>query len=190
ERLPLDVLHRDERTAVFLTHVEDPHDVRVGEPRRQPGLAEKAPLEVLVPGKVLGQPLQRHRPVELDVVREVDRSHRAVPERTNELVAPGDACRGAHPSYPWSWPLSWPGGFGFDFGSSGGLGFSGGAGLVTTGVHVMWRTSEPTPMASGERRRRGSLCSFAITSARSEFARRSARQSLPPDATVAMADAC
>ena len=44
ERPPLHVLHRDEGTAVVLADVEDAHDVRVREPRRQACLAEKAPL--------------------------------------------------------------------------------------------------------------------------------------------------
>ena len=100
ERLPLDVLHRDERTAVVLTDVEDAHDVRVREPSRQTCLTEKAPPKILVAREVLGEPLQRHRPVELDVVSEVDGCHRAVTQRTNELIAAHDTRCGVHLSSP------------------------------------------------------------------------------------------
>ena len=96
ERLSLDVLHRDERPSAVLAHIEDAHDVRVREPRRQACLAQEAPPQLLVPGEVLGEPLQRHRAVELDVMSEIDRRHRSVPERTDELVAAGNARHRAH----------------------------------------------------------------------------------------------
>ena len=70
------------------------------------GLTEEAAPQLLVPGQVLGEPLQRDRPVELDVVREVDGRHRAVAQRPDELVAARDARHGAHRSFP-SPPCPW-----------------------------------------------------------------------------------
>ena len=99
ERLPLDVLHCDEGTALVLADVEDPHDVGMRQPRRETGLADEAPPQVLVPSEVLRQPLERHGPVELDVLGEVDGGHRAVAERPDELVAAGDE-RHAHGWFP------------------------------------------------------------------------------------------
>ena len=191
ERPPLHVLHRDEGTAVVLADVEDAHDVRVREPRRQACLAEKAPLQVLVPGEVLREPLQRHRPVELDVVREVDRGHRPMPQRADELVTSCDARQGTHWSFPpppWPWWPWWScscGSFGLGF--SGGVGFLGG--VCTTGVHLMRSARAFTEVRSGGRRRDGSLSFDATTSARRAFASCSARQLLPAAAAAAIPDA-
>ena len=96
ERLALHVLHRDEGTAVILAHVEDAHDVRVREPRGQAGLTNEAPPQVIVPGEVLGQPLECDRPIELDVVHEIDGRHRPVTQRPS-----------AHPSFPCLSPGLW-----------------------------------------------------------------------------------
>jgi hypothetical protein len=106
--LPLDVLHRDERTAFVLPDAEDADDVRVREPCRQAGLTEKPPPQVLVAREVLGEPLERHRPVELDVAGEVDGRHRSVTQRTHELVAAQHARRRAHRWSPFSPPCPWP----------------------------------------------------------------------------------
>ena len=73
--------------------VVDADHVRVREPRCEPGLAQEALAEVGVAGEVLGQQLDRHRPVQLLVLREVDRRHAAVPERSLEPVA-ADQARG------------------------------------------------------------------------------------------------
>ena len=97
ERLAVDVLHRDEGASVVGADIEDAHDVRVGEPSRQARLTDEAAPQVLVAREVLGEPLQRHRPVELDVVSEVDGRHRSVAERTDELVASRHARCHAHP---------------------------------------------------------------------------------------------
>ena len=87
ERLAVDVLHRDERAAVVLADVVDAHDVRVREPRGEACLAQEARAQLVVAREVLGEALQRDGTVELDVAREVDDRHRAVPERALELVA-------------------------------------------------------------------------------------------------------
>src|SRR5262249_19700701 len=132
ERLSLDVLHRDEGTSLVLADVEDPHHVRMRQPRGEPRLADEAPPQFLVPREVLREALQRHRPLELDVLGEVDGGHRAVAERPHELVAASDERGGAHPWsppsppwLPWSW---WWGGGGF----LGGFGPLSGPGVTVT----------------------------------------------------------
>ena len=64
ERLAVDVLHHDERPPVVgLARVVDADDVRVREPRREPGLAQEALAEGRVAREVLGEQLDRHRAV-------------------------------------------------------------------------------------------------------------------------------
>ena len=177
ERLPFDVLHRDEGTAVVLADVEDAHDVRVREPRCQTCLSEEAPPQVLVPRKVFGEPLQRHGPLEFGVVSQIDRRHGAMAERTDELVASCDTRYGAHRSVV---PLvaAWLvvtvsvvrlGGLRLRL-----LGLR-----LDTGVHVMRSASLFTPMRTGERRRYGSLSCDATTSSRRDFASCNAWQLVP-----------
>src|SRR6185437_17068986 len=166
-------------------------DVRVRESGREARLAEEAPPQILVPGEVLGEPLQRHRTVELGVVSEVHGRHRSVAERADELVAARHAGHGAHwsfpppspppPRCPWSsWWSCFPGGLGF--------GFWGTVTMVVT-VQVRPSASLSTPMTSGERRRGGSLCSAARTWSRRESARCIARQLSPAEAAAAICDA-
>ena len=101
ERLAVYVLHDDVRAAVVLARVVDADDVRVGEPRRELGLTDEPPPELIVAREVLRQQLDRHRPLELGVAPEVDRGHAAVPERPLDPVPASDR-RGTHPGdfYP------------------------------------------------------------------------------------------
>jgi hypothetical protein len=78
----------------------------VREPSGQARLAKEAPPKVLLASQILGEALQGHRPVELEVSGEVDGGHCPMSQRTDELVPAGDACRRAHPSPPWPWPWS------------------------------------------------------------------------------------
>ena len=75
EGLAFDVLHDDVRNAVLRACVVDGDDVGVREPRREPRLPQKTLLVLLVRGEILGEPLDRDWPVELGVVRELDRRH-------------------------------------------------------------------------------------------------------------------
>jgi hypothetical protein len=56
DRLPLDVLHDDVREPVFLADVVDGNEVRVREPRGNPGLPEETLRENVVGGEGRGEP--------------------------------------------------------------------------------------------------------------------------------------
>ena len=91
-RRALDVLH-DDVVAVarlVLARVEDLHDVRVLEPGGGERLAAEAGDEGLVLGQVLGQQLDRHRPLEHLVGGQEDGGHAAGAEAALEPVAAGD----------------------------------------------------------------------------------------------------
>src|SRR4029079_10692436 len=131
---------------------EDAHDVRMREARGEPSFAEEAGAQVLVAGEILGETLQGDRPLELDVVREVDDGHRTVPERPLDLVPARDERRPQSPPSPlacfplWPWPC-------------------GGGGAGAGGVQALCDTSSLTPPVSGSRKRGGTRCAFtaAIT---------------------------
>ncbi len=86
EAFPVDVLHDDEVDAAGGGDVVDGDDVRVGERRRGPGLAEKTPPPDGVLGLLLRQELQRHEPVQEDVPRLVDDAHAPRAQLLDDLV--------------------------------------------------------------------------------------------------------
>ena len=93
------VLHHDEEAAASFTRVVDPHDVRVGQPAREPGLAKETRANALVGSELLGEDLDRHRPLQLLVAREIDHSHRATSECVLDPVpAVGDCLVQSWPS--------------------------------------------------------------------------------------------
>jgi hypothetical protein len=87
ERLAVDVHHHDEQPLEVLAGVEDLHDVRVVKPRSDARLPQEACAVRRLDGEVVGQRLERHRPVEDGVAREVDRGHPAGAEPAVERVA-------------------------------------------------------------------------------------------------------
>ena len=98
------VLHHDVRPPVLrFTGVVDADHVRVREPRRQPRLAQEPLAEGGVAGQVFGEQLERYRPMQLLVLREVDGRHAAVAERALEPVAAALHSGLAQPSpcFPW-----------------------------------------------------------------------------------------
>ena len=86
ERDAFHVFHDDVRPSVRLAAVVDAHDVRVREPRREAGLAQKPSPELDVRGEVLSQHLDRHVSVELAVARPVDDGHPAGPQLLEDRV--------------------------------------------------------------------------------------------------------
>ena len=100
DRLAVDELHHDVRPALVLARVEDPDDVRVRQPRREPGLAQEPGAELRVAPEVLGEQLDGDRPVQLLVVGAEDGGHAAVTERPPEPVPARDEPRG-------QWPFLW-----------------------------------------------------------------------------------
>ena len=91
EGTAVDVLHDDVRRAVVLARVVDLDDVGVGEPGGEARLTDEAVAEDRVVGEVAGEHLDRHRPLELVVPREVDDGHAAAAEDVCDAVAP--ACK-------------------------------------------------------------------------------------------------
>jgi len=86
ERLPLEELHDE----VVVPHVEDAHDVGVGEGARELRLAAEAPDQVL--GRlrvhvVRAEGLDRHGPPYQRVEPFVHASHGAVADQSDDLVA-------------------------------------------------------------------------------------------------------
>jgi len=90
ERAALHVLHHDVEAPLAVPDVIDLDDVRVHEPGREPRLAQEAVAKRLVPGEVLGQHLERDRPVELPISGEIDGCHAAAAERPLDQKALGD----------------------------------------------------------------------------------------------------
>ena len=84
EAATVDVLHHDERPAVDLAEVEDLHDRRVVESRRESRLAAKA-LDIR-PARV-AEELDRDRPVEVVLVPEVHRPRAAASDPAHHAVA-------------------------------------------------------------------------------------------------------
>jgi len=69
------------------------------EARGEPALAEEARAQLGVAGEVLREALERDRPVELLVDRQIDDRHRAVPERPLDAIPPCQE-RSGQPSPP------------------------------------------------------------------------------------------
>ncbi len=82
----LDLTHGDEQEAVGLACVVDRDDVGVVDARRDPRLAQEALAEAVVLAELDGEDLQRHRPVEADVLGEVDDRHAAARKQRLEPV--------------------------------------------------------------------------------------------------------
>jgi hypothetical protein len=94
ERLPVDVLHRQEVIVAVLAEVERPHDIAVRHAARELYLGAE-PLEH--PGQIgelAAQQLQRYDLVELGVARAVHAPHAAGADQPEYLVAAGEQARG------------------------------------------------------------------------------------------------
>ena len=72
QRLALDELGHDVGAAVQLAEVVHDHDVGVVQARRGPRFLTEASDPVTVGGELRREDLERHRPVELRVVGEID----------------------------------------------------------------------------------------------------------------------
>src|SRR5207244_13419961 len=83
-----DVLHADVRPPTLVADVEDLDDVGMAKASRDLSLTQEAQAKAGIAGEVVGEELDRDRPVELAVVCELDERHPAVPERPLEPVAP------------------------------------------------------------------------------------------------------
>ena len=83
----VDEAHRDVQLAGDLAGVVDGDDVRVVDRGGQPRLAQEALAEALVLGELGGEDLQRHRPLECEVVGAVDDAHPAAADQRFQPVA-------------------------------------------------------------------------------------------------------
>jgi len=81
ERLAGDILHREVQPAGFLPDEVDVADVRVGDPGLRPRLADHALATHRIAGDRGGQHLDRDRPLEREIGREVDLAHASGAER-------------------------------------------------------------------------------------------------------------
>ena len=87
--LAVDVLHGDEVRAALVAEVEDLRDVRVVQPRRDPGLVQEHLHELLVLGEVRQDPLHHQlllEALEADLARQMDLGHPAHGELPDQLV--------------------------------------------------------------------------------------------------------
>src|SRR5262249_18156104 len=86
QSLALEQLHRDERPALVLVHVEDRADVRVLERGGGPRFAAQ-PLEGLgVTPELVRQELERDAAAELQVLGLVDDAHAAAAQRREDAI--------------------------------------------------------------------------------------------------------
>ncbi|HEY7622891.1 MAG TPA: hypothetical protein VH834_24165 [Solirubrobacteraceae bacterium] len=84
---PLHVAHRDVQPALGLAGLEDRHDPRVVDRRRQPRLGQESLAKALVIGQLRRQELQRHPPPEPQILSAVDGAHTAAPDQRLQPVA-------------------------------------------------------------------------------------------------------
>ena len=87
ERLPLDILHRDEEQAVGLGDFIDRADVRMVEGRGGPRFANEPRARVRVGRRLGGEQFERDVPAQLRIVGQVDFAHAACAEPRADLVA-------------------------------------------------------------------------------------------------------
>ena len=100
ERLALHQLHRQEVLLAVVADLDDAHDVRVIEQRRQPRLVEEHADELPVRRQVREDPLDdQQRPVagQLARQRQIDLRHPAGREASDDLKAPETLDRVVHP---------------------------------------------------------------------------------------------
>ena len=90
QRLTPDVGHDEEDQVVVLFDRVNRDDVGVGEPRREPGLAQEAVLEAGLRGEVRREQFERDRPVEAHVTREKHDAQPAPAQLALQGVLPGD----------------------------------------------------------------------------------------------------
>jgi hypothetical protein len=81
------VAHRQEQHAVALADTVDRDDVRMLERSRQARLAQEALAEALVARELGQEDLQRHAPLERDVLGRVHRARRALTDQRLDPVA-------------------------------------------------------------------------------------------------------
>ena len=87
ERLPLDVLHHDERPPVRRgADVVDRADAGMVERGRGPRLLDETAFRRGVAGTARRHELDRHGPIEIQVLREEHLAHAARAERADDLV--------------------------------------------------------------------------------------------------------
>ncbi len=82
---PLDVPHGDVELPVYFAGVVDRNDCRMVDRGRELGLPKKALAEVGVAGELGREELQRHPPLEPEILREVDDAH---PSSAEERLDP------------------------------------------------------------------------------------------------------
>jgi hypothetical protein len=83
----LDVFHREEDHVVLLARRIDRDDVRVLEARRELGLEQEPAPEAVVLRELGREHLDRRPAAQVDILGEVDRAHRPVPEEPLEAEA-------------------------------------------------------------------------------------------------------
>ena len=88
ERLSIEQLLNDVRNPLVTPDVVDGDDVRVAQRAGRSRLHLEAALPVLVPGPLLGQPLDRHVARQPRVTGTVDVAHSAAADRRHDLVGP------------------------------------------------------------------------------------------------------
>ena len=80
ETLAFDEAHREREHAVAVLDGVNGDDVRMRERRRGSGLAEEPLAERAIAGELRWEHLERDRPVELEIAREIDGAHAAATE--------------------------------------------------------------------------------------------------------------
>jgi hypothetical protein len=84
KRLSLHIRHREEYEVVYLVHRVDRYDVRVGELRGRLSLTKEAIPQVGLCGVFRRKELERHRPVESNLVRQIHDAHATAAELLNK----------------------------------------------------------------------------------------------------------
>jgi hypothetical protein len=82
----LDVPHPDVQQAIDLAGLEDRHDARVIDRRRQARLRQETLAKAVVLRQLRRQELQRHPPTEPQILRTVDGTHAAAPDQRLQPV--------------------------------------------------------------------------------------------------------
>jgi hypothetical protein len=86
ERGPLEVLHRDERTAIFFTNVIDRADAGMIQCRGCLGFAVEAIARNWIARDVIGEQLERDKPVQAAVFGLVDHAHAAFAQQFKKPI--------------------------------------------------------------------------------------------------------
>src|SRR5207244_3204967 len=95
ERLPFDVLHREESVSRVITDIERANDVLVGDLPRELHLAPESLVHPRELSDLLLQHLERDDLVELAIARAIHGAHPTAPEQADELISPSEDRRPA-----------------------------------------------------------------------------------------------